>query len=451
MSERKTYRVVCPELDVILNLKGLVVEEEMELYNQLREKIRTEAQPIKFDEYKTFIVRKFLIDVDAFFELFPDDDIELMQEGVDAAYEAIIRMYPPFSLNFICEDLNSETFFRDPSNSNTIARLKEHLLGVAQRDTEDNVQLPVALSSIEELKRLEEYLLENIVGQEAAIKSLMRSLKLMASGLSGQSSFLFVGPTGVGKTQLAKLLGEKFSGNFYKINCAEYAGGHEYAKLIGSPPGYVGHTEKSLLAEKAEKSNSWVFLFDEIEKAHHKLYDFLLSLLDDGTCTDNMGQVLDFSQSIFIFTSNQGVGEIKRESVGFMSSKEEVSDSVSESVIKKSIKRHFSPEFLNRIDDTVVFKPLSKKDVKDIAALHLEKLPIMTTHALVEFVADKGYSREYGARNIARFIKNNVSDKVADAILNELIPKNGDEFYKPRIVRGEVKIIDTEKYNVSSV
>jgi ATP-dependent Clp protease ATP-binding subunit ClpC len=298
---------------------------------------------------------------------------------------------------------------------------------------------------------LEDYLLENIVGQEAAIKALMRSLKLMASGLSGQSSFLFVGPTGVGKTQLAKLLGEKFSGNFYKINCAEYAGGHEYAKLIGSPPGYVGHTEKSLLAEKAEKSNSWVFLFDEIEKAHHKLYDFLLSLLDDGTCTDNMGQVLDFSQSIFIFTSNQGVGEIKRESVGFMSSKEEVSDSVSESVIKKSVKRHFSPEFLNRIDDTVVFKPLSKKDVKDIAALHLEKLPIMTTHALVEFVADKGYSREYGARNIARFIKNNVSDKVADAILNELVPKNGDEFYKPRIVRGEVKIIDTEKYNVSSV
>jgi ATP-dependent Clp protease ATP-binding subunit ClpC len=279
----------------------------------------------------------------------------------------------------------------------------------------------------------------------------MRSLKLMASGLADHSSFLFVGPTGVGKTQIAKLLGEKFNGNFYKVNCAEYAGGHEYAKLIGSPPGYVGHSEKSLLAEKAEQSNSWVFLFDEIEKAHHKLYDFLLSLLDDGTCTDNMGQVLDFTQSIFIFTSNQGVSEIKREPVGFGERKKEVEESVSTETIRKSVKRHFSPEFLNRIDEVVVFKSLTKKDIREIAEIQLEDLPIKATKSLVDFVAENGYSQEYGARNIARFIKNNVSDKIADAILNRLVPKKEEEYYTPRIVDNEVKIVDTKKFNVSSM
>ena len=173
-------------------------------------------------------------------------------------------------------------------------KLKEQITGKTPQAQPEG---SVALSSLEELELLEQHFGDNIVGQKDAIRALMRSLKLMASGLADHSSFLFVGPTGVGKTQIAKLLGEKFNGNFYKVNCAEYAGGHEYAKLIGSPPGYVGHSEKSLLAEKAEQSNSWVFLFDEIEKAHHKLYDFLLSLLDDGTCTDNMGQVLDFTQS----------------------------------------------------------------------------------------------------------------------------------------------------------
>ena len=219
---------------------------------------------------------------------------------------------------------------------------------------------PIALSSIGDITAVEDYLKENIIGQRDAIASLVNSLKLMASGLAKHASFLFVGPTGVGKTQLAKLLGEKFSGNFYKINCAEYAGGHEYAKLIGSPPGYVGHTDKSFLAEKAEQSNRWVFLFDEVEKAHHKLYDFLLSLLDDGTCTDNLGTVLDFSESIFIFTSNQGIGDIKRESVGFNRSEEQVTDKVTGDVIRKSIKSHFSPEFLNRLDDLVLFTSLTK-------------------------------------------------------------------------------------------
>ena len=309
----------------------------------------------------------------------------------------------------------------------------------------------IQLSSIEELERLDNYLKDNIVGQRNAIQALMKSLKLMASGLAKHSSFLFVGPTGVGKTQLGRLVGGQFSGNFYKINCAEYAGAHEYSKLIGAPPGYIGHTESSLLGEKAEESNRWVFLFDEIEKAHHKLYDFLLSLLDEGTCTDNLGNTLDFSESIFIFTSNQGLGEIKRDSVGFDRDKEVVSKKVTQEVINNSIKKHFSPEFLNRLDDIIFFDSLSRSEVKKITSLQLDELPIEKTDALVEFVVDGGYSDEYGARNIARFIKNNISDKVADAILGKLIPKKTGNLYTPRIVKGTVKIINTKKYQTSSV
>ena len=213
----------------------------------------------------------------------------------------------------------------------------------------------------------------------------------------------------------------------------------------------MGHTEKSLLGEKAAQSNQWVLLFDEVEKAHSKLHDFLLSLLDDGTVTDNLGNILDFSESIFIFTSNQGVSELKYDSLGFSQGQdEERQTKINSEVISKSVKRNFSPEFLNRMDDMILFNSLSKKDVKKIASLELDKIPIKQTEKLVEYVVANGYSPEYGARNIARFIKNNISIKVADAILKKLVPKKQGEFYTPRMEKGEVKIIDTKKYEASS-
>lgn len=437
MTKNKIYRVVCPELDVILSVRSLDPKQEKDLYYKLRDKVDSENKPIRIEEYKTAVVRSFLVDPDTTLGLL-GDDIEDAIEVVNYAYESIISLFPVFSIEFVCGDLNAEEFFA----KNLTTKMADKLLGKKS----SREQGSLSLSSIEELLNLQQYFEDSIIGQQAAIKALMRALKLMASGLTNHSSFLFVGPTGVGKTQIGKLLGEKFSGNFYKVNCAEYAGGHEYAKLIGSPPGYVGHSEKSLLAEKAEKSNAWVFLFDEIEKAHHKLYDFLLSLLDDGTCTDNLGQVLDFSQSIFIFTSNQGLGEIKRESVGF-GARQEPTQELTDSVIRASVKRHFSPEFLNRIDELVVFRSLTPKAVREIARIQLEDLPIKITKPLVDFVAKGGYSEEYGARNIARFIKNNVSDKVADAILHRLVPNKDEDYYTPRIINGKVKIVDTKEYD----
>jgi len=445
MSKRKNYKIVSADLNLVIFLKGFSLEEERKLYNGLRTKFEKAKEPISVESYKEFIVKKFLIDADKFLENL-DDGLDKV-EVFDSIYESVIAVYPPFAIEFICQDLNAETFFTGVKGK-FLKNLKDQF--ATSQDSLIRDPHHISVSSIEDIRNLEKYLKENIIGQREAITSLIKSLKLMASGLAKHSSFLFVGPTGVGKTQLGKLLGEKFSGNFYKINCAEYAGQHEYAKLIGAPPGYVGHTEKSLLAEKADQSNRWVFLFDEIEKAHHKLYDFLLSILDDGTCTDNMGTILDFSESIFIFTSNQGTGELKRNPVGFCNVDNVISDKTTNDIIRESVKKHFSPEFLNRIDDIVVFKSLTKREVKKITSQQLSILPIVKTDPLIDYIVEGGYSVEYGARNISRFIKNNVAIKIADAILNNLVPKGDKECYTPRLVKGEVKIINTEKCQVSS-
>jgi ATP-dependent Clp protease ATP-binding subunit ClpA len=451
MTKKKNYKVVCDDLNLVIFVRGFSLEEERSLYMEVRKLISKAQAPIDIEEYKRFVVSKLLLDSETVLQKVEEGQGD-PNEVIDSLYEAIINVYPPFSLEFICNDLNSDTFFK--SVDSTVGRVIKDQIRKMRGETEESCPISthsIQLSSIEDIQNLESFLRDNIVGQRPAIEALVKSLKIMASGLCKHSSFFFVGPTGVGKTELAKHLGSRFSGNYYKINCAEYAGAHEYAKLIGAPPGYVGHAEKSLLGEKAAISNRWVLLFDEVEKAHSKLHDFLLSLLDDGTVTDNLGNILDFSESIFIFTSNQGVSEIKYEKLGFTGREEDVRQSeISSEVIRTSVKKNFSPEFLNRLDDMILFNSLSKSDIKKIVALELAKIPIQQTQPLIDFIVERGYSQEYGARNIARFIKNNVSTKVADAILNKQVPKKVGEYYTPRMIKGEVKIIDTRKYEASS-
>ena len=431
------FRVVCEELDMVLFIKSLSLKDETAMYDQVRKSLVGAADSFSTEDYKVYIVKSFLKDADKFIE--DDDSITLSH-----LYNSIVSIYPAFSLEFVCNDVNTETFL-DGDKSEFIKNLKEQLSKTNPQSQQKPFSSKVSLSTLDDVIDLEQHLKSNIVGQREAIDSVVRSVKLMAAGLSNQTSMFFVGPTGVGKTELARLLGEKYSGHFFKINCAEYAGQHEYAKLIGAPPGYVGHTEKSILAEKAEQSDSWVFLFDEIEKAHHKLYDFLLSLLDDGTCTDNLGNILNFSKSIFIFTSNKGIGEIKQESLGFDRQTSAPTKEHMKTTVMNSVKKHFSPEFLNRIDDIVYFSHLSTIEVKKIAKMQLEKLPVDISNNLVNYVVSGGYSQDYGARNIARFIKKNVSVKVADAILKNEYPKNIECGYKTRITNGSVRIIDTIK------
>jgi len=419
----------------------MTLEEEKALYWVIKKRVKDAETPVNLEDYKKYLVKKFVVDMDSIMNYIATSDMYEEEEIYDIVYDQIINLYPNFSMTFICTELNSNTFMRGLEESTLFDRLKKTIEGEAE-DPDIN------LSSLEDIKSAERSFKKNILGQDQAIASVIKALKLTATGLSQGTSFLFVGPTGVGKTELAKILGDKYSGNFYKVNCAEYAGGHEYAKLIGSPPGYVGHTEKSLMAEKAEKSNRWVFLFDEIEKAHHKLYDFLLSLLDDGTCTDNMGNVLDFSQSLFIFTSNKGIVESKQRRLGF--TQNDPTEAEEKDAVQTSVKGHFSPEFMNRIDEVVVFNALTKKDVKKIAKLQLDKLPIEVTDPLLEYIVKHGYSREYGARNIARFIKNNISDKIADAILNGKVPKKEGALYSPKVTKDGVKIYDVKNFEADA-
>jgi hypothetical protein len=293
----ENFKIPCKSLNCILLVNRFDLEEEKDLYIKVKEKISTADEPIDISGYMEFIINTFLASPSTFFKKVSKGS---KPDVIKAVYDCIIEIYPPFQLEFLCNDLNQGVFAAGMREIflQTLAEVhQEHF------DEEESFGR-VGFASLKDLTRLEKYLKKSVVGQENAVDSVVDSLKLMAAGLSKTASFFFVGPTGVGKTHLARIIGKKYSGNFMKINCAEYSGGHEYAKLIGSPPGYVGHTDKSLLAEKAEKSNRWVFLFDEIEKAHPKFYDFLLSLLDDGSVTDNMGKVLDFSESIFIFTSN---------------------------------------------------------------------------------------------------------------------------------------------------
>lgn len=424
MSDSNTYKLVCETVDLVLQVKVLSLQEEQELYTQIREKISKIESAFVYHEYKEFVSKKLIVDYDKIIEEYSEgEDSESYQMLIANMYLAVTSAYPPLSLDFVCTDLNTEKFmqttnFEEPNQflKNLAANLKLKLAKETKKKIVRQVNPNTPnIKSLDGFTKLQKDIKDKIVGQDHAVEVLIKHLKLMSAGLSNFSTFFFVGPTGVGKTELSKIIGEKFSGNFFKINCAEYAGAHEYAKLIGSPPGYVGHTDKSLLKEKAEISNKWVFLFDEIEKADGKFQDFLLSLLDDGTCTDNMGNILDFSKSLFIFTSNQGVSEIKYNSIGF--GKNEPSRKAIENTIFESIKKKFNPEFINRIDDIIFFNTLSKEDVKKIVTIKLSKYPVEITDQLIDYIIDNSYSYEYGARNVARYIKNNIATILAESML----------------------------------
>jgi DNA polymerase III delta prime subunit len=440
----ESYRTVVPDLDVIVSIKRLNDKEFIEYYKELLLMMgNPELGVLSVQHYKQIVVSDLLI---------PDNDSKVDTDDdnlIDSFYSAIIAIYPVFILEYLCGDINAigyvnsitKSDFDEKTVANFVASKGFFGSGGKLSDPSTSIEMSMPpITSRVELNELDSFLRSKIMGQDHVIDEVLTSLKVMAAGLTGHSSFFFIGPTGVGKTELSKLLAEQLDTNYFKVNCAEYASAHEYAKLIGSPPGYVGHTEKSLLFEKAEQSNQWVFLFDEIEKAHHKLYNFLLSILDDGTCTDNLGRELDFTNSIFIFTSNLGIKEINSTAVGFGSDSKTSEEVAAYSL--EAVKKEFNPEFINRVDSFSTFNSLSPEIVEEIARIQLSDLPIKVNKTLVKYVAKNGYSKEYGARNINRFIKKNVTPVVADAILDGILPKKGD-YYNIRVTKKGVKIINT--------
>ena len=275
-------------------------------------------------------------------------------------------------------------------------------------------------SEVEKLRNLEENLKAKVFGQEKAIKELVKVIKRKKAGLTREDkpigSFLFVGPTGVGKTEIAKQLANILGINFLRFDMSEYQEKHSVAKLIGSPPGYVGYEKGGLLTEAIRKNPHTVLLLDEIEKAHPDIVQVLLQVMDNATLTDNDGRKADFRNVVLIMTSNLGVGE--GQNLGFMQEFSEFKE--------EAIHRFFAPEFLNRLDAIVRFKPLSKESVLMVVdkfinelqdRLNNKKVKITLTKRAKEALAKKGYSPKYGARPLARIIEENIVEPLSDEIL----------------------------------
>jgi|TARA_A100000172_G_scaffold46213_1_gene28596 ATP-dependent Clp protease ATP-binding subunit ClpA len=434
----KTFKLFCKELDEIISVKSYSHQDEATIYEKF--KLYLSNVPTSYDvkHYKKKVVDSLLVDASSYYT-FLDTEVEeaLQIEIITALYDTVLEAYPHFEFEFICNDINSTIAFDHMRQLFT-----KHLADLAPQKAEPKVK---SLKSYSDLTRLSKKLRKSVIGQDEACDKTINAIKLILADIDDFSSFFYIGPTGVGKTKLAKVLGENYSGNFFKVNCGEYSAAHDYAKLIGAPPGYVGHSESSLLGEKAAESNSWVILFDEIEKANSKFYDFLLSLLDDGTCTDNLGNTLDFSKSIFIFTTNEGIQDnnLGSRKLGF--EKECFTYEENKDSIMESIKRKFSPEFLNRIDNFIFFNRLGSESLKKIVKLEMNHLPIKKNTTVTDYIINNSNHTEYGARNIAKFIKTNISILVADAVLKKQIPINGNKYYTLKVINDDLIISNIQE------
>lgn len=303
----------------------------------------------------------------------------------------------------------------------------------------DWTKIPVSRLQEEESKRLlhlEDELHKRVIGQNEAVEAVAKAIKRGRVGLKDPKrptgSFLFLGPTGVGKTELSKALAEAVFGNeknLIRVDMSEYMEKHSVSKMIGSPPGYVGFEEGGQLSEQVRKNPYSVILFDEIEKAHVDIFNVLLQILDDGHVTDAQGRKVDFKNTIIIMTSNAGAARIMEpKKLGFSSdSSEEKDHEYMKNGVMEEVKRLFKPEFLNRIDDTIVFHALSKEEVKEIADLLLRNFAARVKQQLgielrygetvKNYIFDKGYDKKYGARPLRRAIQNEIEDKMAEEIL----------------------------------
>lgn len=304
----------------------------------------------------------------------------------------------------------------------------------------------------EKYSRLDKELKMAVIGQKDAIDSVARSIKRARVGLKDPKkpigSFIFVGPTGVGKTYLAKTLAQDLFGSVDKlirIDMSEYMEKFAVSRLVGSPPGYVGYEEGGQLTEAVRTNPYSVVLFDEIEKAHPDVFNLLLQILDDGRLTDGQGRTVDFKNTIIIMTSNVGVRSLSTtKTIGFeLEDEKKINEERTKDIIQKAIKDSFAPEFLNRLDQVIMFKPLGEKEIEEITGLMLEKtkerlneidLYINYDQKLVKLLAKEGFDPEYGARPLERHITKMIDDRLAEDILDGKL--NRDESIRIS-VRGE--------------
>ena len=368
---------------------------------------------------------------------------EEMRHNLEDALEAALSEGDIETAQALKKDLDKTDKKIEKTKHYMREKEQEQML-VSEEDVADVVsvwtKIPVSKitqTESQRLLKLEEILHKRVVGQNEAVETVAKAIRRGRVGLKDPKrpigSFLFLGPTGVGKTELSKALAEAMFGNenaIIRVDMSEYMEKHSVSKMIGSPPGYVGFEEGGQLSEQVRKNPYSVILFDEIEKAHPDVFNVLLQVLDDGRITDSQGRTVDFKNTIIIMTSNAGAQRIvDPKKLGFSNVENAESEHKDmKNNVMEEVKRMFKPEFLNRIDDIIVFRALSKEDVKGIAALMLKELKnrlakqmdITLTYGdtVKNFIFEKGYDKKYGARPLKRAIQNNIEDSLAEEILS---------------------------------
>ena len=319
-------------------------------------------------------------------------------------------------------------------------------------------KIPVNKMSIDDTKALinmDKSIQGKVIGQDEAIEKIVKSIRRNRIGIKDPNrpigSFIFLGSTGVGKTHLAKQIAKEMFGSenaLIRVDMSEYQEKHTISRLVGAPPGYVGYEEGGQLTEQVKNKPYSVILFDEVEKAHKDVFSILLQVLDDGHVTDSLGRKINFKNTLIIMTTNLGVRKLQDfgSGIGFSSNKYS-NEEAKKQILMKEMKHFFSPEFLNRIDDTIVFKTLNKEDINQIVSLELNKLmgrmkelkyEFSYDQTLVDFISKIGFDEVYGARPIKRAIQDKIEDYISELVLTEKI-KEGKK-YKLKVENEEVKL-----------
>ena len=324
-------------------------------------------------------------------------------------------------------------------------------------------KIPVNKMSLDDAKaliNLDKELIGKVIGQDAAVIKIAKSIKRNRLGIKDPNrpigSFVFLGSTGVGKTHLAKQLAKEMFGSedsLIRVDMSEYQEKHSVSKLVGAPPGYVGYEEGGQLTEKVKNKPYSVILFDEVEKAHKDVFTILLQILDDGYATDSLGRKINFKNTLIILTSNLGVKKLQDFGTGIgFSNNTYANEEAKKQVLMKEMKNFFSPEFLNRIDDTIVFNSLTPEDIKKITDIELKKLvnrlsdikyKIVYDDTLVEYLAKVGYDEMYGARPLKRAIQDKVEDLLSEEVLTGKMVEG--KTYDIKVDNDEIKILKKGK------
>jgi ATP-dependent Clp protease ATP-binding subunit ClpC len=317
---------------------------------------------------------------------------------------------------------------RAPVTEDDIAEVVSMMTGIPVRK--------VSKDELAKLAAMEQDIKSKIIGQDEAVRKVVRAIQRNRAGLKDPNkpvgSFIFLGPTGVGKTQLAKEIAIQLFDSadaLIRIDMSEYMEKFAISRLVGAPPGYVGYEEGGQLTEKVRRKPYSVVLLDEIEKAHPDVFNLLLQALDDGHMTDSLGRKVDFKNSLIIMTSNIGSRQLKDfgTGVGFgTKTRQDSSEDLAKGVIESALKKAFAPEFLNRIDDVIVFEPLEREDISKIVHIELRSLlrrmesleyHVQLEDSAVTFLADKGFDPKFGARPLQRAIQRYVEDPLAEEIV----------------------------------